>query len=439
MKDTNQIVQKSRREFLGMLSKAGISAGLCRAMPLVGGLMATRFAHAQSSGGAIKRAVFVYTPDGSPNGLWLPNGTTLAPSTAAYEGLQSLCNFREVNVVASGHGNPRKAMGELRWSQDWTSDSIDQQIASVVSVGTPYPSYALGVQTDTQNLVTRRSGSAIPAQDSPTAAYEQLFSSAPPATDAAAFLAKKQAVMNLHRSSISELKTKLGAFERQTLEKHEAALDEVEQRLIDSVNTEPAEGCESPAFNGQGYGQPVLDGATAGAFEQQAELQSDIITTALQCGLTNVMTLQLGWHQATWYGHNTAYRGDHHGSCHSAPADANAEMTNYLSRCVAYLVRKLMEQDDPAVPGTKLIDNTVVVQVTDMGDGRDHSGGNGPNMVATRMAGFRQGTVGRGGSNLEMLESIVEGMGLGAYKGTDVNAHKIWPCAGGQYITDILT
>ncbi len=439
MNNTNEIVRKNRRDFLGLLAKAGIGAGLCRAAPLVGGLMATRFAHAQSSGGTVKRAVFVYTPDGAPNGLWLPNGQTLNVSTAAYEGLQSLCNFREVDVVGSGHGNARKSMGALRWTRDWTSDTIDQQIASVVSVGTPYPSYALGVQTNTQDVVTRKEGAKIPAQNSPTAAYQQLFSGAPPVNDTRAFLARKQAVMNTHRAALAELRGKLGAFERETLERHEVALDEVERRLVDSLNTEPAEGCESPPFNTQSFGSDVVDGSANGPFEYQAQLQSDIIVAALRCGLTNVMTLQLGWHQATWSAHDTAYRGDHHQSCHAAPANANAEMTNYLSRCVAYLVRKLLEEDDPAVPGTKLIDNTVLVQVTDMGDGRDHSGGNGPNMVATRMSGFRQGTVGRGGTNLEMLEAVVEGMGLGAYKGTDVNAHKIWPCADGRFVNAILS
>ena len=91
--------------------------------------MATRAAHAQSG---VKRVVFVYTPDGAPNGLWLPNGAVLNQASLAYEGLQSVCNFREVEVIGSGHGLPRKCLGELRWGSDWTGDTIDQQIASVL-------------------------------------------------------------------------------------------------------------------------------------------------------------------------------------------------------------------------------------------------------------------------------------------------------------------
>ncbi len=429
MKDTNH--RNNRREFLGLASRIGAAA---LASPLVGGLLGTRVARAQAT--APKRVVFVYTPDGAPNGLWLPNGNTLNVATQAYEGLQSVCHFREVEVVSSGHGLARKCLGALRWSQDWTSDTVDQQIASVLGATTPYESYTLGVQANPQEVIGRKSGDAVPAQNSPAAAYEQLFGGAPPTSDTAGFLAKKQSVMDVNRAALAELKGRLGTFERETLEKHEVALRQVEQRLVDSVNFEPAEGCESPAWNASGY---PTDGGEGVPFLHTAELQSDVIVAALSCGITNVMTLQLGWHQATWYGHDTNYRGDHHGSCHAAPAADNAEMTNYLSRCVAYLVQKLVDEDDPAAPGTKMIDNTVVVQVTDMGDGQDHSGGNGPNLIATRMPSFRTGTTSSGGNNLEVLEAVVEGLGLGMYKGEDANAHKIWPHAGGSVATDLLT
>ena len=425
-------ISQSRRDFLKLLTKAGVSATLCKAAPLVGGIMATRNAHAQQS---IKRVVFVYTPDGAPNGLWLPSGNTLNMATQAYEGLQSICNFREVEVIGSGHGLTRKCLGELRWTQDWTSDTIDQQIASVIGTNTPYPSYALGVQTNGVDLISRKSGNTVPSQDSPIDAYQQLFGGSVTNTGGN-FLAQKQSIMDINRSALTELKNRLGSFERETLQKHEAALQEIETRLTNANNTQSLDTCSSPAWNANGY---PTSGGTQVPFAHQAELQSDIIVAAMQCGITNVMTLQLGWHQAAWYGHDTAFKGDHHNSCHSAGAIENAEMTNYLSRCVAYLIRRLQTADDPAIPGSKMLDNTVVVQVTDMGDGQDHTAANGPNMVATGMSTFQKGTVTRGGNHYMVLEAVVEGLGLGAYKGTNVNTHKIWPCANGQIASDILT
>lgn len=435
MKNLDNIIHKNRRDFLGMLGKAGISGSLLKGSALASGLMASRFARAQNSA---KRVVFVYCSNGAPDGLWLPNGRTLNASTLAYEGLQDVCNFREVEVINSGHGLARKCMGELRWGSDWTGDTIDQQIASVLGATSPYPSYALGVQTLPTEVIGRRAGNFVPAQDSPDAAYRQLFGSAPPAGGAQAHLTRKQSVLEINREALGSLKNKLAGFEKDMLDRHLEALDSIEQRLVDSSTVEVAEGCSNPAWNANGYDSrgPIPDG-DVGNFGHQADLQTDIIVAAMECGLTNVMTLQLGTDQAVWFAHNTQYRGDLHGSCHAAPASANAEMTNYMSGIVADLVRKLLLRDDPAVPGTKMLDNTVVVQVTDMGDGRDHYGHNGPNMVATRMPSFKQGSVTRGGNNYHVLEAVVEGLGLGQYKGTGAS-HKIWPAGGGTVATDIL-
>ena len=432
MRNTKTSMNPSRREFLRLVSCTGASAALLRAAPLVAGLLSNRAAQAQSA--AVKRVVFVYTPGGAPKGMWLPNGKALNAATQAFEGLQDLCNFREVSVKESGHGLARKCLGELRWESEWSGDTIDQQVASLLGETTPYPSYVLGVQTGTEDHISRRAGASVPAENSPAAAYQQLFSGAGSSDDKAARLARERSVMDINRAALVELKARSGDLTR-AFDEHAAALDDLEKRLVQVSTQPPTEGCAQPTWNAQSY---PSTGDTSVPFLHSAELQADLIVAALRCGLTNVMTLQLGWNQQSWSAHDTVYKGDHHSSAHAAQAHENAEMTNYLSRCVAYLVRALVATDDPAVPGTKLIDNTVLVQVTDMGDGRDHSGDVGPSMLATRMTGFKQGTVSQGGSNLMVLEAVVEGLGLGAYKGTDMSAHKIWPCAGGQITTELL-
>ncbi len=429
MKSASDLIDKERRSFLEFLGKAGVGTAVCRAVPLIGGLMATRRARAQSSA---RRVVFVYAGNGAPNGLWLPSGSRLNRATQAYEGLQSICNFREVEVINSGHGLSRKCLGALRWDTNWTGDTIDQQIASVLGTSTPYPSYALGVETNPQELIGRKGGAIVPAQDNPAAAYRQLFSgNQQPQGDGNS---QKRSMLDQHRQDITRMKNRLGSFERETLDKHETAIREIESRL-ESSSSPSSSSCSSPSWNSNGY--PTSNSPNV-PFGHKAELQSDIIVRALQCGLTNVMTLQLGWDQGLWYAHNTQYKGDHHGSCHAASAQENAEMTNYMSGSVAYLIRRLMNENDPSQPGSRMIDSTVVVQVTDMGNGQDHSPGNGPNMVATRMPSFRRGTVRSGGNNYNVLEAVVEGLGLGAYKGTNVNQHRIWPCANGRVDTSLL-
>lgn len=444
MKNNNRLINKNRRDFLSMVSKAGISGSILQASTLAAGLMTTRFAHAQ---GSTKRVVFVYTPDGAPNDMWLPNGSTMNLSTLAYEDVKSICHFREVYIIGSGHGLNRKCLGELRWGSGELDDTIDQQIARVISGHMPYQHYMLGVQTAGGDSVSRLLGASVPIENSPAAAYQKLFGSAPPAGGAEQFLARKKSVMDMHQSALAEIRSKLSSFEKDLIDSHEASLTSIYDRLEAASQVEVTEACTTPSWNAKGYDTqgPIPDGEV-GIFGYQAELQADIITAALECGLTNVMTLQLGTDQAAWYGHDTEYTGDHHGSCHAAPAESNAEMTNYLSRCIAYLIKQLMERDDPAVPGTKLIDNTVVVQVSDMGDGRDHTANNGPNMIATRMPAFSVGQATRStqdgtvsGSNLQILEAVAHGLGLSSYIGTTEGTNKIYPCGGNSPDTAILT
>ncbi|MEM9071969.1 MAG: DUF1552 domain-containing protein [Myxococcota bacterium] len=433
---SNEDHRRSRRRFLKSLGRGGLSFAALQAAPLAVGLLANREAKAQA--GSVKRVVFVFTPGGAPRGLWLPEGRTLKAASLGYDGLQELCNFREVAVVDGGHGLTRKALGRVAWDASWRADSIDQQIAGVLP-STTFGGYVLGVQTQPNNgdndFISRKAGSAVPAQDNPSAAYRQLFSGTapPPETDTDAFLAQERSVIDVNRAALDELGARTGSFATM-FDQHAAALEALEARIVASTMAPAMASCTSPSWNGGGY---PTTGGTEIPFLHTAELQSDIIVAALQCGVSNAMTLQLGWEQCLWYGHDTTFRSDHHGSAHAAPASDNAEMTNYLSRCVAYLVRRLVEEDDPAVPGTKLIDNTVLVQVTDQGDGQDHSTDAGPSMIATRLPAFRRGTVTRGGTNLMVLETVVEGLGLGEYKGT-TDTHRIWPCADGMITMDLL-
>lgn len=432
MKDSNQIIHQQRRHFLNMLSKAGIASALLNASSLVGGLMATRFAHAQ---GGIKRVIFVYTPNGAPKGKWLPaNLGTMNDATKAYLPVSSYCNFVPVEIVNSGHGQASKCLSEMRFDL-WSSplgDTIDQQIARCIGINMPFQSYFLGVQTAGVDLISRKSGSPIPSEDSPAAAYQKLFG-----TSSASDLNPKINVLDLHRDALNGLKNKMGSFEKNLLETHEASLASLQNRLTSLRNA-----CASPVWNANGYNTqgPAVNGEK-GIFKQQAELQADIIVAALSCGLTNVITLQLGNTQADWYGYGTNCKSTHHNAGHTLDITGYSELTNQLSGCVAYLIKKLIDTPDPAVPGTRLINNTVLLQVTDMGDGTDHSGANGPNLLATAMPGFKSGKIftQNNGNNLQLLEGIVAGLGLSQYLGTDPLTAKIWPCAGGQPNYNILS
>jgi len=432
MKDTNRVVNKTRRDFLAMVAKTSISSSALRGSALVGGLLANRFAQAQ---GGVKRFVVLHNTNGSPDGQWLPRGNELNGCTKAYEGLQSLVNFRETTIVRSGHGNARKALSSLRGNKDWTGDTLDQQLASIISTTTPYEVISLGADTEIGGVIGKKNGRLVACQDNPAEAYKQLFGSAAPAGNGNGnLLARKQSVFDANREALNSLRNKIGQAERDMLETHMEALEKLEKRVLDSLgaDSQPSQVCKSPSWNANGYNVNTKE------FGFQVQLQGDNLVNALACGLTNVATLQMSTGKGEWTGHNTKFRRFLHSSCHAAPVKDNVEMTNYLSGLNAYVLRQLVQRDDPAVPGTKLIDNTVVIQTNDMGNGRTHRGNDGPNILATRMRGFKQGTATNGGNNRELLEAVVEGMGLSQFKGKDSNRHKIWPYADGKVTGEVL-
>lgn len=149
-------------------------------------------------------------------------------------------------------------------------------------------------------------------------------------------------------------------------------------------------------------------------------LQVENLILAMKCNITRVGVIQLGTHQAEfmvnkgWPGKT----GDYHGSVHSGSYDFYKTYRSYFSERVAQLIQRLKETDDPA--GGKLLDNTLVVQVTDMGDGNAHSDSDAPFMLAGGGAAIQRGKVVDvgGAKHYQLLETVSEYMGVRGTIGT---------------------
>lgn len=436
---SNNKLNKSRRKFLEFAGKSGIGANALRGSSLLAGLVANRYAQANNG---VKRVVFVYTPLGAPNDLWLPEGDQLNLATEAFEGLQPVCHFHEADVVEGGFGLMWKALAAIRFNADWTGDTIDQQIAKVLGVATPFSSLPLGVQTGLLESVSRKNGQHVLPMEGPMQTYTRLFGAAngepPPHVNA---LQNKHNVMDAHLHALNCSWSKLGSDELMAVEQYEAALSTLQSKLASSGEHLPA--CQRPDWNSNGY--PLQPAEARGIFAHEAYLQAEIISHALSCGLTNVATLQLSSQQGDFLAHDIDFTGDlHQATCGSSDMGVYAQMINYLGGCIAYLIKQLAEQDDPAVPGTKLLDNTLVLQVSDQGHGPDHNGYRGPTLLATGIPAFKTGIATPRKSNddvnLRVLQTVAAGLGLEEYIGKESH-HCIWPCGEdwGGINSDLLT
>lgn len=387
-----------RRRFLEMIGKAGVSTKMLQASTLLGGVMANRFATAQE--GANKNVVFCYLNSGAVNGHWLPKGQgAMNIVTEPYADVAGICNFREVDVKDAGHSNPKCALGAAQ-NGGPGGPTMDARIAEYLGSLAPYHSLYLGSDVTGQLCSTLGQ-----PETSPSVAYSKLFESPLPQGTAdetykSSYGAQVRAIQGLLNTD-----KVLSAEEKMALETHQESILKIQENLAGQLS---GEGPDPSAC------QSLVAGMDTSHIVAHGKTQADIIVAAFACGLTKVATLQLGGEQGGWKGFGTNYTGDAHSSCHSVPDDGpNDELNRYLSQVPVYLIEQLRKVTGPDGV-TPLINNTVFVQVTCMGNGRDHSTPNGPFVVATQMPGFK-GTYSamNGGTTMDLNGAIPVGMGIG--------------------------
>lgn len=398
-------VKQDRRGFLNLMAKSGISAGLLKSSALVTGILANRHAMAQTD--VNKRVVFCYVNSGAAPGTWMPTSATqMNRITVPYgpEGysVADICHFRQVDVITSGHATALNSLGVT----DYVSPTMDRRIASVLGSSTPRSSIYLGAKATTNGTLCSNIG---PCQDNPTQALASIFSgttggntgggtnTTPDTTYALSYDAQLRA--------LESIKTKLSTEEYSRYQEHIDSLKKIKTNLANQNNSSSSAGSGTTSC-GSTISPSVANMIATG------KSQADIIVEAFACGVTKVATLQLGNHQGDWLGHNTSWKQDAHQACHGAPNNnAFVEMWRYLSDVPAYLIDRLRKTSGP--DGQPLINSTVFVQVTCMGNGMDHTSGNGPFIVATQMPGFARGHSRSGGGNVYDLNgAIAKGMGL---------------------------
>lgn len=130
------------------------------------------------------------------------------------------------------------------------------------------------------------------------------------------------------------------------------------------------------------------------SFDKEVDMQIGLTALALSRNITNVVTLM--WGDTTGAFFLPEYYTSPHVDFHQAAAGfATPELFGkfraYLSAKITYLIQLLEVMRDDSNHG--LLDNTLIVHVTDTGDGGDHSGENAPYFLAGAKNRFRNGAV----------------------------------------------
>jgi hypothetical protein len=368
-----------RRAFLTAFAASALAPVLTRS-----GSFALPRARAQAQG-PVRRLVIFFSPNGVvPNRYWpsgegadfsFAPGSVLEPLAADSKRLLILNGIDFKNV--SNHEGGMEAMLTGGGADTPTQgQSVDQFIASRLPADTPFPSLELGVETDawgggkqTRMLYAPGHTFVHPDQD-PVSVYKRLFGD-PNASSAEvdAGLRKKLSVLDVMRGELAELRHKVGTEEHQKLDAHLDALRRVENGLSGHVNA--SAGCLPPSVPMQ------VDCDAHENFAAITRSQTDLLVSALGCGMTRVATLQLshtvGPHVFSWLdlseGHHTLSHSD---DGNTTGVEQYVKAERWVAEQFSYLLAQLAAMPEPMGDGT-LLDHTLVVWARELADGRLHN------------------------------------------------------------------
>lgn len=380
----------TRRSFLRMLGAAGVASPLAL----------TLGRNAIAASGDVK-VMFVYMPDGVIPSLWHPTGGatdfTLPQMSAPLEAVKDdLVFVRGLKMYAGG------ATHEGGVAKLLTGDgpmSLDVFLGEQIGTDTPHKSVQLGVATNFQNGSGSMSyigpGQQVAPDDNPLSAFERLFGdlqgpeAPPPGPDWAQIRSTR--VIDRSIDDLQRLRTRLGTTERDKLDIHLDALQEVEAQIKGTVTGS----CEQVVWNTEGFAVSEADSypktwEKEEEFARVGKLQMDLAVLALSCGVTRVSSLM--WSHpvsptripglgTTVANHDASHYGVDLGG--SLALDYIA-YKRFFCEQLAYLVQQLGATPDG---DGSLLDNTILFMGTDINDGNQHDHGDMPFVLAGRAGG----------------------------------------------------
>jgi hypothetical protein len=384
----------------------------------------SRPAHATTLGGTAKRLLVLFSPNGTVHQHWRPQGTEYDFEFAPGSILEPLERHKQDLLVldeldfwgADNHEGGMAAMltGRGRDQDESAGMSVDQFVAAHIGQDTAFRSLEFGVQTSAwggtseTRMCYSAPGAFVTPDDDPYNAYTRIFGD--PAGDEeelARLRARRLSVLDLASEELDELHRRLGSEERIKLEAHSEALRALERSLT-TVNQ-----CESP---GVPSGLSTYDNDH---YPQLVDAQLGLAVQALSCGITNVASVQLshtvGPVVFSWEGISQ----EHHSLSHIDDGNASGvgEFVTterwYMSR-FAEVLDQLKALPDPEGGGT-LLDSTLVLWASELGDGRAHTCTSVPWILAGPAGGaFSPGRYLKlgGDSHNNVLLSICHAMGL---------------------------
>jgi hypothetical protein len=277
--------------------------------------------------------------------------------------------------------------------------SIDQLFAKKFGQDTPIPSMQLCIENVdqaggcsygyscayTDSISWASPEDPLPMVRDPRVIFDQLFGVGATPAERKERRAEDRSILDWLGISINRLKKDLGAADRARLADYLDDVREIERRIQ-----------KVEAFNSSGE-QRELPGAPIGvpdSFSEHVKLMFDLQALAFASDITRVFAFKLGRDASNRVFPDSGFKGAFHSASHHQEKDEKildfAKINKYHVSMVPYFLEKL--KNTPDGDGT-LLDNSLVIYGSPMGDSNVHNHKRVPLFIAGHAGGSLRGNL----------------------------------------------
>lgn len=370
------------------------------------------------------RTLFIYHPDGCTPELWHPSAASSNPSlkaqSAPLEKVKQYCTFMDgFYLVGKGdthEGGAVKVLtaNDASSSQGSTSSSIEVALGQLSP--TLFKSYQIGCFGGywADKSICFNGSSRLPIEDNPQNAFKTLFSTGSSSSGGGNTNASQLRILDNVSKDLARLRNQLGSIEKERLDMHAESFKTLQDRLTAQGNQAGGTAaCVSSGINLQGLG--ANEARSVEKLKTISEVQQDIVIQALACDLVRNVVFSYS-HPVSPIVVPGSSMGDHDAS-HASPSQFTPSKTWWIGQ-IANMLDKMSKIPD----GTSgsLLDNTIVLLVSELGDSalHDHwrvpfvlAGGKNTGLKGNRALDFRSANGGKGANHGDLLTAIAQKAG----------------------------
>ena len=368
---------KSRRNFLQ-------AAGVSLALPMLESVPTVAREHATP---VAQRLVCIGTYLGFHQQAFYPASSGFDYETS--ELLKPIDHLRQEFTVFSGLDH-RAGNGHGNWStflagQKNNKITLDQIAAPHICQSARFESLQISAGKVSRPMNFTKSGIALPMIERPSVLYKKLFSSPDDRQRLDYLLDSGQSALDSVKDQAKRLQRRVSKQDQQKLEEYFSALRDVEQRVL-----KQRENLASPVARVD-YELPEYDPIAPTLMLECENIMYDLMALALQTDSSRVITMNIGGlGQVFTLDGRTLRAGYHALSHHGNDKDKIRDLVRVELehiRSFASFLEQLQQKTD--ANNQPLLDSTLVLLGTGMGDSSRHSNRNLPTLVAG--GGFKHG------------------------------------------------